>query len=394
MKKKLNSGILLLAVIYLAFISLGLPDTAFGVAWPSIRKSLDLPLYAAGIFSIMITIGTAISSFSSGYVLGKLGTGKVIFISCVMTGTALLCYSFVPNLIWLLILTIPLGFGGGSVDTGLNNYVANNYSAKHMSWLHCFWGVGASIGPNIMALLIDKTQSWRWGYFTIGITQLCIAVVLFISLPLWKKQDKASMKKSEDIAEHEKVEGLKILREKGVIASIMAFPIYVVVESGLGLWLASYLIEGRDVSQINAGIIVATYYGSITVGRFLSGILTRKLSNKQLIRLGIIIILIGLALLVLPYGIFIVPSVILIGLGCAPIYPSMIHDTPKRFGSVNSQTITGYQVGMGYVGGTVITPLVGLLATKVTIHMIPISAILFAIGLLVITERLNRLADV
>ena len=379
---------LLLFIIYISFISLGLPDTVLGVAWPTMRTGLSLPLEAAGIFAMVATVGTALSSFVSGHVLKKLGTGKVVFFSCLLTGTALLGYSIAPSFEWLLVLTIPLGIGAGAVDTGLNNYVANNYSAKHMSWLHCFWGVGAFVGPNIMNLIIVNSNSWKMGYRTIGFLQLFIALILFSTLPLWLKNKN---QENNFGTHHEKERGLKLLRKKGVLLSIIAFPVYVGVESGVGLWLGSYLIEGNSFPQIKAGIIVSLFYLSLTIGRFLNGIITEKFSNKQLIRMGLVLMSIGVLLINIPLKILIIPSVILLGLGCAPIFPSMIHETPQLFGSVNSEEITGYQVGMAYLAGLAITPVIGLLASHISIKMIPISYGVFTLILLFVTERLNLL---
>lgn len=378
--------IFLLIIIYIAFISLGLPDSALGVAWPSMRNSLGLPLEAAGIFAMVTTVGTAFSSFISGHVLKKLGTGKVVFLSCAMTGTALLGYSFAPSFNWLLLLTIPLGLGAGAVDTGLNNYVANNFSARHMSWLHCFWGVGAFMGPNIMNLIIVNFNNWRMGYRVIGFLQLFISLILFSTLRLWKKN-----KENDNVHEehHVKVRGLDLFRKKGVLLSILAFPVYIGVEGGIGLWLGSYLIEGKGTAQIKAGIIVSLFYLSITIGRFLNGIITEKFSNKQLIRIGIIIMIIGVALFNISLNTLTIPSVILIGLGCAPIFPSMIHETPQLFGRVNSEVITGYQVGMAYLAGILVTPVIGVFASIMSMKIIPILFALFTLVLLVITESLN-----
>jgi fucose permease len=381
-------GLFLLAIIYIAFISLGLPDTVLGVAWPTMRHSLGLPLEAAGIFTMVTTLGTAFSSFVSGHILGKLGTGRVVFASCAMTGLALLGYSASPSFAWLLLLTIPLGIGAGAVDTGLNNYVANNYSSRQMSWLHCFWGVGAFLGPNIMNALIVRSDSWRSGYRIIGFTQLSIALVLLATLPLWKNH--GGQKNTQEETQHAKVRGMDLFRKKGVVLSILAFPLYVAVEAGTGLWLGSYLIEGRGMAQSRAGMLVAAFYASITAGRFLNGFIAEKLTNKSLIRIGVLVMCAGVALFNVPVDYLLIPGILLLGLGCAPIFPSMIHQTPRLFGSANSEAITGYQVGMAYLSGVFLTPVIGLLASRVSIAMIPFSIGFFTLTILFITERLNR----
>ena len=374
----------MLGVIYLSFISLGLPDTVLGIAWPSMRTSLDLPLEAAGIFAMVTTLGTALSSFSSGWVLKKLGIGKVVFFSCILTAIALLGYSFSPSFFWLLLLTIPLGIGVGSVDTGLNNYVANNYSAMHMNWLHCFWGLGAFFGPNIMTFALGNLGDWRKGYQIIGSLQFFIAFLLLVSLPLWKKNINENLE-----PHHEKLTGLNLIRKKEVLLSILAFPIYVGVEAGIGLWFGSYLIEGLNFSQKKAGIIVSLFYLSLTIGRFLNGIISSKFSAKSIIRGGIFIMILGLSVILLPFKTMTMFGIILTGLGCAPIFPSMIHQTPKLFGSNNSEEITGYQVGMAYLAGLLITPLIGLLANRLFIRIIPLLYIFFTLLLFIITEKLN-----
>lgn len=394
--------ILLLMMIYIAFISLGLPDTALGVAWPTMRHSLSLPLEAAGIFVMVTTLCTTISSFMSGHFLGKLGTGKVVFISCVMTGLALLGYSISPSFGWLLLLTIPLGLGAGAVDTGLNNYVAVHYSSRQMSWLHCFWGVGAFFGPNIMNFMIVRTTHWEVGYRVIGLTQLAIALLLFISLPLWKQNENKHASSTEEhekaapvsrLILTEKLKGLVLLRKKGVLLSILVFPLYVGVEGGTGLWLGSYLIDGMGLPQIRAGIIVSLFYLSITVGRFLNGLIAERFTNKQLIRMGLVILVVGVFLLNIPFKFLLIPSVLLLGLGCAPIFPSMVHETPQLFGKINSQAITGFQIGSAYLSGVVITPIIGLLASHLSIQMIPIMIGLFSVIMILSTERLNSVSQ-
>ncbi|MCX7708836.1 MAG: MFS transporter [Clostridia bacterium] len=377
---------ILLIVIYIAFISLGLPDSLLGTAWPSMRSTLKLPLEAAGIFISITTLSTAISSFVSGHVISRLGTGKVTFISCVLTGSMLLGYSLAPSYLWLLILTIPLGFGAGAVDTGLNNYVAKYFSSRHMSWLHCFWGVGASLGPSIMTLAITQANSWRIGYRVIGFIQLSLSVILLITLPLWKEKETHQ----EHTEQTKNVHG-NVLKNMGVWLSIIAFPLYIGIEAGTGVWLGSLLVEGRGIDQVTAGLWISLFYVSITVGRFLSGLITDKFSNRQMIRGGLIIAIAGAALLTLPVKALILPGIVLIGLGCAPVFPCMIHETPRRFGNAQSEIITGYQVGMAYLSGVAIIPLVGLLAGRVSLETIPACVLVFAVLTLIGTERLNKI---
>ncbi|HYF75183.1 MAG TPA: MFS transporter, partial [Candidatus Nitrosocosmicus sp.] len=301
---------ILLIVIYIAFISLGLPDSLLGTAWPTMRSTLNLPLEAAGIFISITTLCTAVSSFISGHIISRLGTGRVTFISCIMTGLMLLGYSIAPSYIWLLILTIPLGFGAGAVDTGLNNYIAKHYSSRHMSWLHCFWGVGASLGPIIMTYAIAQVNNWRFGYRSIGIIQLSLSVILMLTLPLWKEKEL-----QQEHLEQTKVIHGNVLNYKGVWLSIGVFPLYIGIEAGTGVWLSSLLVEGRGIDQITAGIWISLFYASITGGRFLSGFITSKFTNRQMIQGGLKVAIIGASMLILPVKALILPGIIFIGLG-------------------------------------------------------------------------------
>ncbi|HEX9061966.1 MAG TPA: MFS transporter [Clostridia bacterium] len=380
-------AIILLIVIYIAFISLGLPDTVFGVAWPTMRLSLNLPLEAAGILMMFTTLSTAMSSLMSGHIIGRLGTGRVTCISCALTGSMLLGYSIAPSYVWLILISIPFGFGAGAVDTGLNNYVAKHFSSRHMSWLHCFWGVGASIGPNIMTFAILRENSWRIGYRIIGGTQLVLATILLISLPLWKMKETPNEYQPEQINNNS---DKHILRNKGVWLSITAFLLYIGIEAGTGTWLGSFLIEGRGLNQVTAGVWVSLFYASITAGRFLSGFITNWLTNRQLIRAGLVISIVGAVMFVAHINALILPGIILIGLGCAPVFPCMMHETPRRFGTGQSEKITGYQVGMAYISGVTIIPLIGLLAGRVSLETIPFCVLIFVVLTLIVTQVLDR----
>lgn len=381
------AGSILLIVIYIAFISLGLPDSLLGTAWPTMRLGLNLPLEAAGVFIMITTLSTAISSFISGHIISRLGTGRVTLISCVLTGSMLLCYSLAPSFIWLLLFTIPLGFGAGAVDTGLNNFVARHYTSRHMNWLHCFWGIGASLGPGIMTLAITQVNGWRAGYRITGMIQLFISVILLCTLSLWKIKEPKLEHSNQTGSIREK----NVLHLKGVWLSIIAFPLYVGMESGTGVWLGSFLVEGRGIAQATAGIWISLFYASITVGRFISGFITGRFTNRQMIRAGLLVSMFGIIMFALPVKNLILPGIMLIGLGCAPVFPCMIHETPRRFSSSRSQVITGYQVGMAYFGGVAIIPLIGLIAGHISLETIPLCILLFAALTLVSTERLNNI---
>lgn len=384
--------LILLIIIYLAFISLGLPDSLLGVTWPAMRLEWGMSLDAAGLVAILTTGSTVLSSFASGHVVKRFGTGKTTFISCMITGIALLGISFSPSYFWLLLLAIPLGLGAGSVDTALNNYVALHFKSHHMSWLHCFWGVGATVGPIIMAQCMLLTDSWRFGYRTIGIIQLILALVLFMSLPLWVKHRKisaSSIIEDKQITTEKPIEK-NVFKLKGVKYALSTFFFYCAVEFSVGLWGSSFLIHVKNISVETAASWVAMYYGGITVGRFISGFVTFKMSNKQMIRRGQIIAMIGSILLLLPLPHYaLMGSLVLIGLGLAPIFPCMIHETPTRFGKNNSQIIIGYQMAFAYIGGAFFPPLFGVLARTVSLTLFPYYLILCIMIMFISSETLT-----
>ena len=360
---------ILLVIIYLAFISLGLPDSLLGSTWPAMRTDLSVGLSSAGIIFMIISCGTIISSLFSGRLIKRFGTGKLTFISVTLTAVALIGFSLSPSFIWLCLMAIPLGLGGGAVDASLNNFVALHYTAKHMSWLHCFWGIGATLGPVIMSLFISRNNQWRKGYFTIAMIQLSLVFILFITLPFWKKIGK----KQDKIEEEDKgIKKTKVLRIPGVKLVLVSFVFYCATESTAGLWGSSYLVNYKGLPASQAARWISLFYGSITIGRLLSGFLTMKINNKILIRLGQVICIIGAICLLLPLPIyFSMIGLILLGLGCAPIYPCMLHETPERFGKRASQSIMGIQMGFAYMGSMFMPPILGFIASKTSIAIFP-----------------------
>jgi fucose permease len=313
--------LLLLIIIYIAFISLGLPDSMLGAAWPSIRAVLNLPMAGAGLIAMIVSIGTIVSSFMSGRLIKKLGTGKLTLISVSLTAAALLGFSLGKSYLWLCLMAVPLGIGAGAVDAGLNNFVALYFSARHMSWLHCFWGIGATTGPIIMAACISRRGSWQRGYLTVAIIQACLVIILLFSLPLWRafnnnmQEVKAVESKDESI-----------FKLPGIRPALIGFFCYCSLESTAGLWGASFLVQTRGVTAAVAAGWVSMYYLGITIGRFINGFITAKLSNPALIRCGQFIIGLGVSLLLTFSQSYVnLAALILIGMGCAPIYPSMLH---------------------------------------------------------------------
>lgn len=381
---------LLLAVIYLSFISLGLPDALLGSAWPTMYQEFQVPVSYAGIISMIISVGTIISSLQSDRLTRKLGTGKVTAISVGMTAIALFGFS-TSHSFWMLCLwAIPYGLGAGNVDASLNNYVALHYASRHMSWLHCMWGVGASLGPYVMSYALAGGQPWNMGYRYIAILQIVLTAILIFSLPLWKKHPSAEVSANGAIPD----KGLslpEIIRIRGAKAVMIAFFCYCALESTAGLWASSYLVLHNGLDAETAASYASLFYIGITVGRAISGFVTMKLNDSQMIRLGQGIILIGIALLFLPLGTTVVlAGLIIIGLGCAPIYPCIIHSTPDHFGADKSQALIGVQMASAYVGTSLMPPLFGLIANHISVSLYPVYLLLILILMFAMHEKLVK----
>lgn len=385
----------LLIIIYLAFISLILPDSLLGAAWPVMQSDFGAPIETAGYLFMTIAGGTILSSLVSGKVLKRFGTGKVTFVSVLMTACALLGFYFAPSIIWLFLCAIPLGMGAGAVDSGLNDYVATHYKAHHMSWLHCFWGVGATLGPVIMAQYISN-QNWGKGYLTISVLQFILVVILLFTLPLWNKVNShitinKEPEEPKGVSFKENVEKVRPLQMNGVKLALASFFFYCAVEATVGLWGSSFLVNVKGVTAATAAEWVSFYYVGITIGRLITGFVTFKMSNQMLIRMGQIIALTGAILLVLPLpSFFSVAGFIVVGLGLAPIFPCMLHETPARFGKKHSQAIMGYQMAVAYTGSTFMPPLFGFIASHTTVALFPICTVIFVIAMVLSSEKLNR----
>lgn len=392
-------GTILLLVIYLAFISLGLPDSMLGASWPVTRLDLNAPLGMAGLLSMTVTVGTIVSSLLSGVVVRRFSTGLVTLASCVMTASALIGFSFAPSVVWLIVCAIPLGLGGGAVDAALNHYVAARYKAHHMSWLHCFWGVGATAGPMIMGAFLSGNASWRDGYLAVAGIQFALVIVLVFTLPLWRARSGKGSTSSD--AEHSDSTSLtdneaasKPLKVKGVKFALGSFLFYCGVEMTVGLWGSSYLVKERGLAADEAALWGSIYFAGITIGRLITGFITFKLSNRLLIRGGQLLTLTGVLLLLLPLPTgCALAGLLIIGLGLAPIYPCMLHETPARFGQEHAGKIMGYQMAVAYTGSTLLPPLLGLLAGFATIGIFPIYIAILAAAMMLFSERLNVLLN-
>jgi fucose permease len=363
-------SIVLLIIIYISFISLGLPDSLLGSAWPSMYGDLNVPLHYAGYIAMIVTAGTVVSALFSERIIRRLGTGIVTAVSVLMTAVALIGFSFFPSFLLLCLWAIPLGLGAGSVDAALNNYIALHYKAKHMSWLHCFWGVGASMGPIIMSFFLINGNSWILGYQAIGIVQCCLVAVLFVTVSLWAK-NKSSME-HEESKNSQGISFKELFRLAGVKQILVAFFCYCGIELTAGLWGSSFLVIDKNVPPEKAAQWISLFYIGITVGRFISGFLTMKLSNRQMVRLGQALIACGIIALTLPFGnVLLLPGLFIIGLGCAPIYPSLLHETPRNFGSEKSQAIMGIQMASAYIGSMIMPPLFGQMASLLSFNIFP-----------------------
>ena len=382
---------LLLAVIYLSFISLGLPDGLLGAAWPSMYPLFGVPVSSAGCVSILIALGTIVSSLMSDRLTHKMGTGKVTAISVAMTAAALLGFSSCTEFWMLCIWAIPYGLGAGSVDASLNNYVALHYTSRHMSWLHCMWGIGAATGPYIMGWILSSGAHWSGGYRSVGLIQLVLAAGILLSLPIWKDTPGASGESSE---QYQPLTLTQIIRIPGAKEVMITFFCYCALEQTAALWASSYLALYKGIPAETAAFFASLFFIGITAGRALNGFLTLRFNDTQLIRGGMAIIGLGIAAMLLPLGDFAaLAGLILIGLGCAPIFPCVIHSTPGHFGEERSQAIIGVQMASAYCGTLAMPPLFGLIAQHIHVSLLPVYLLAILALMVLMHERLNRICS-
>ena len=392
---------LLLAVIYLAFISLGLPDSLIGAGWPVMHEQLGVPVAYAGIITMIISVGTIVSSLLSDRLTRALGAGLVTTISVAMTAAALLGFS-VSGSFWMLCLwALPYGLGAGAVDAALNNYVALHYASRHMNWLHSFWGVGASISPFIMSFALTHNLGWEGGYRTVGYIQIAITVVLILSLPLWKKPSRNSNEvTSTESPDSKPADGAPIrlkeaLKIRGVKQMLIAFLAYCAFESSSTIWSSTYLVQQREVMPATAAAFASLYLLGITAGRFLSGFVSDRLGDRQMIRIGLTTAGLGYLLIALPlpFDTLALAGLVIAGFGSAPVYPAIIHATPVNFGRDNSQAIIGIQMAAAYTGTALFPPLYGVLSQWIGMWLFPFF-LLFLVALgLVMSHCLNVIVD-
>lgn len=379
---------LLLVIIYLSFISLGLPDALLGAAWPIMSQEFTVPVSYAGGISLIIAMGTVVSSLQSDRLTKWLGAGKVTAFSVLMTAVAIFGFSISREYWQLCLWAIPYGLGAGSVDASLNNYVALHYASRHMSWLHCMWGLGASIGPYIMGLALTKGMSWNAGYGIIGLLQVLLSAVLFFSLPLWKKSAAGTVE-AEAVAKPLTLR--QVIRIPGAKEVMVAFFCYCGLEQTCILWGSSYFVLHNGLDEETAASLAALFMLGLTFGRLLNGFLTYKINDTNLIRLGQALIGLGVLIMLLPLGKDgAMAGLTLMGIGCAPIYPCIIHSTPEHFGEENSQALVGVQMASAYVGVCCMPPLFGILANGIGVSLLPWYTGLILLLMVCMCERLNR----
>ena len=398
----------LLLIIYLSFISLGLPDALLGSAWPIMHEELKVPLSYSGSVYMLISCCTILSSLKSESLNRRFGTGKITAFSVLLTALAIFGFSMSRSFYMLLLFAIPYGLGAGSVDAALNHYVALHYSSRHMNWLHCMWGIGASIGPYIMGFVLQRGFSWSKGYLLIGMLQAGLTFLLFLSLGLWKEKEE-DMNDLVKVEMHEGAEGKKamsfreILRIPGAKECIASFFFYCAIEQTIGLWSGSFMVYSLRIDAKLAASLVALFYFGITFGRFMAGIFSAKWKDEELILGGIAILFLGIALL-FPAGlssgkqlfgmelrqVFVILSLLFMGLGCAPIYPAIIHSTPYNFGAENTSALIGKQMASAYIGSLSLPPIFGVLAKNFGTELFPFYAVVLGIAMLYMYKQLLK----
>lgn len=391
----------LLSIIYVAFVSLGLPDSLVGAGWPVMHQDLRVPLAFAGIVTMVIASGTILSSLASDRLTRRFGAGLVTATSVGMTAAALIGFSLSDQFWMICLWAIPYGLGAGAVDAALNNYVALHYAARHMNWLHSFWGVGASISPFIMSYALTFGQGWSGAYRTVGLIQVVLTVALVATLPLWRRVNALPAPDAADATPEPAADDAaplslaRALRIPGVAPVLVAFFAYCALETTAMVWASTYLVTERAVEPATAAAFASLFLLGVTGGRFLAGFVADRIGDRLLIRWGFTTVGLGTVMVLLPLGTDVVAlaGLVIAGLGCAPIYPAIIHSTPANFGRENSQAIIGVQMAAAYVGSTLAPPLFGLLSSGVGTWTFPVFLTVLAVLGLVMSQRLNAVVD-
>lgn len=390
---------LLLAVIYLAFVSLGLPDALLGAAWPTMYPQMSVPVSYAGFVSMTISAGTIISALLSDRLTLRFGAGRVTATSVAMTAFALFGFSFSSQYWMLILFAIPYGLGAGGVDAALNNYVAVHYESRHMSWLHAMWGLGAALGPTMMGFALSHNQGWNWGYRYIAIIQVVLTAILIFSLPLWKTRTPElhevtteSENQQESGAPRKPLSLAQVLAIPGAKQIMIMFFCYCAIESTAMLWASSYMVLNHGIDTVTASTFASLFVAGITIGRFASGFMTMRFDAPTMIRIGQATVAAGVLVMFIPLpahiGVF--AGLIILGLGCAPIYPCVIHSTPTYFGADKSQAIVGVQMASAYVGSMLMPPVFGVIANTISIALFPLYIAVLLVLMVIMHEWLRR----
>lgn len=390
---------LLLAVIYLAFISLGLPDALLGAAWPTMYPQMSVPVSYAGFVSMTISAGTIISALLSDRLTLRFGAGRVTATSVAMTAFALFGFSFSSQYWMLILFAIPYGLGAGGVDASLNNYVAVHYESRHMSWLHAMWGLGAALGPTVMGFALSHNQGWNWGYRYIAIIQVVLTAILIFSLPLWKTRTPELHEvttnpegQQETTAPRKPLSLTQVLAIPGAKQIMIMFFCYCAIESTAMLWASSYMVLNHGIDTVTASTFASLFVAGITIGRFASGFMTMRFDDPTMIRIGQATVAAGVLVMFIPLpahiGVF--AGLIILGLGCAPIYPCVIHSTPTYFGADKSQAIVGVQMASAYVGSMLMPPVFGVIANTISIALFPLYIAVLLVLMVIMHEWLRR----
>lgn len=379
---------MLLVIIYLSFISLGLPDSLLGSAWPTMVSELNAPLWGAGILQMTTSLCTIISSLNSARLIRRFGTGRLTAMSCLLTATALMGMSFAPHYAFLLLLCIPLGLGAGAVDAAMNNYVALHCEPRHMNWLHCFWGVGTIISPMVMSAVLAAGMRWTAGYRGVSAMQIALSVVLFSTLKLWQDASAQGGERSAKV-----LTVRQVLSLPGAKQGLLNFTCYCAVESTFMLWSATYLVMVRGMDAARAASMGGLFFIGITAGRGVSGFIAMKLKPRQMVRLGQTLMAAAGVLLLVPGTAVTLAGILLMGLGCAPVYPNIVQDTPRNYGAENSQAVIGVQMAFAYIGSLFMPTIFGWIASILGYGILPVFALVFTAVMIALFNSQQRIVD-
>lgn len=384
---------LVLIIIYLSFISVGLPVALLGSAWPSMYLDFNVDASLAGVISLIVSGFTIVSSLMSDRLVRRFGTAKVVNFAVLLSSLSLVGNAIAPNLLFLCLMAIPMGFGAGAIDATLNNYVALHYKARHMNWLHCFWGIGAFISPLIMSFSLSRLDSWRMGYLIVGIAQALVVVLIFFTRGLWDKVGTSA--NTPTLVEQEVLSIVERLRIPGAKSALLSFFAYCGIESMAGLWAGTYMVLVRGLDEITASKWVSLFYVGITLGRFLGGFFTFKLSTKKMVRLGIVFIFVSIVMTMMPLSNgYLQIALFLLGFGCAPIFPSLLQDTPWNFGAARSQSMIGIQVASAFTGATIVPPIFGWLSKFIGYEIYPYFIAVLFVFMFIAIFRLEKVRHV